>query len=116
LWLPEIVGPDPFTKHNLAMNRSHTYAILAAELERWGQKPLAELLAGVDAGPASLTVDIQGESVAFEILVRWLSPEHSALRITATASGPSNWRLERLEEGITIELSGLLVPESKMQT
>ena len=85
------------------MDRIRAYALLVAELERWRLKPRQEV-AALAGGPAVSVSDVVGdESVSIEVKVRWADDRHTRLRVEAVAYGPSTWKLERLEEAISLE-------------
>jgi hypothetical protein len=64
--------------------------------------PFDDLVDLVDAAPYVKSVAIGSEVIDVEIRIRWANPGRSAVRVEATAYGPSCWRLERLEESITV--------------
>ena len=86
------------------MHRSHAYSALANELEKWRTMPSAELVALVGAPATRITVHAGGEEFEIEIALSWEGFDREAIRIVATANGPSAWRLERLQESIVVPL------------
>jgi len=84
------------------MNRADAYAILSRELESWRQRPYKQLIALVAQPPSSKGVRCAAEDVTVSVVVRWANAQAGTLRITATADGPSCWRLERLEESLVV--------------
>lgn len=86
------------------MDRILAYATLAAELERWRRRPFDDLIRLVDAPPSVTAIDVGGAVIDIEVRVRRASV--GSIRIEAKANGPNWWRLERIEEAITISLPG----------
>jgi hypothetical protein len=85
------------------MDRIRAYALLAAELERWRLQPRQQVAARV-GGPAVSVLEMVGnEPVCIKVKVRWADDRRTHLRVEAVAYGPSNWKLKRLEEAITLE-------------
>lgn len=85
------------------MNRAAAYDALARELERWRAMPLRELIANIGKAASAHSVRVNDEDITIEVTVH--RKDRDAIRITATANGPSHWRLERLEESIIVQLS-----------
>jgi len=79
--------------------------VLAQELELWRLLPQAELLARIGLAPVCRTFQVVEEEIVIEIAADWAHPRRDAVRIGGVAYGPSHLRIERLEEGITVELS-----------
>ncbi len=84
------------------MDRAQAYATLAGELERWRHLPFDDLVSLVDTSPSVKSVPVGAEVIDVEVRVRWADVRRGALRVEAVANGPSCWRLERLEEAITV--------------
>jgi hypothetical protein len=84
------------------VNRADAYAALSAELERCRALPQSDLVALVDAAPVATIVPVDGELLSVEVTVRWIDPRRTSLRVEAIARGSSHWKLERLEEAITL--------------
>ena len=87
------------------MDRDRAYAKLVEELERWRRLPFVDLVSLVDAPPLTNTVPVGSEIIDVEVRVRWAESGPGAVRVEAVANGPSCWRLERLEEAITVSAS-----------
>jgi hypothetical protein len=86
------------------MHKATAYEALASELERWRSMPAPDLLANIGKPATVLPVSIDGEDIAIEITVQRHYRDPDAVRITATANGPSHWRLERLVESIVVRM------------
>lgn len=71
------------------MDRHAVYTLLAAELERWRSLPYETLIEHIGAGPTAQTVELSGEAISVEIVVRWQNAATGAIRIEATGNGPS---------------------------
>ncbi|HEX4414715.1 MAG TPA: hypothetical protein VH107_13865 [Lacipirellulaceae bacterium] len=56
--------------------------------------------------PQQTLARIGQEDVIVEISVQWVDQKRRALRVIATANGPSCWNLQRLDESILIESDG----------
>jgi hypothetical protein len=83
------------------MNRSDAYGVLSDELRSMSHLGYDCLLSRI--GQSTRRVLALGpEEVAVETHVRWHDAKKRAIRIEATAYGPSCWALERLEESIII--------------
>jgi hypothetical protein len=87
------------------MQRAIAYAALASELEAWRDLPQAELLSALHHPPASKAVEVDGGDLVLEVVVSWANERHKAVKIAATAYGPSHLLMERLEETLTVPLS-----------
>lgn len=88
-----------------AMKRAIAYAALASELETWRDLPQAELLSALRHPPASRVVEVDGGELVLEVVVSWANERRKAVKIAATAYGPSHLLLERLEETLTVPFS-----------
>jgi hypothetical protein len=84
------------------MDRVEAYATLAAQLERWRRLPYDRLVGLLGSPPTVVSVPLGPEIIDVEVRVAWARPGRAAIRIEATALGPSCWRLERLEESIIV--------------
>ena len=84
--------------------RAIGYTALVAALDRWQQRPIAELVACVDLPAESTRVTVDGEEVLVDIAVRWLDAKHSALLIQGFAHGSSHLHIERIEEQLVLPL------------
>lgn len=84
------------------MNRTDAYAILAAELESWKRLGYSALTKRVGEPITTRSVPSGQEEISVRVQVRWADEPHGAVRVEATADGPSSFRLERLHESVTI--------------
>jgi len=84
------------------LDRIGAYAELAADLERYRRLPHEELARRVGGPPATRSIETQDGPLTIEVRFGWVGAEWGAVRVTATANGPSWWRLDRLEEAITV--------------
>ena len=84
------------------MNRADAYAVLSRELESWRHRPYDQLVALVDRPESERTVRIEQEDIIVRVAVHWANEKKVALRLGATADGPSWFKLERLEESILV--------------
>lgn len=48
--------------------------------------------------PRTETVQACGEPVVIDVRVEWADYKRKTLRVCATASGPSTWMMQRLDE------------------
>jgi len=87
----------------IVVERTDAYAILAAELESWRQRPFHEVSRMVGMPAAARTVRLKGEDLSLTVTVRWSDDRQRGVLIEVTADGPSTWKLERLEERIDIK-------------
>jgi hypothetical protein len=84
------------------LNRDKAYSALAQELERFRRRPREDLIQCV-GGPTIEKTEWEGaELLTIEIRIEWADVKSGAIRIRATANGPSCWRLERLEETVVV--------------
>jgi hypothetical protein len=86
------------------MLRSHAYAELARELEAWRALPGRKLVARIGLPPVAKLVLVQNEELTLELSARWEDAKKTAIHISGIARGPSNWRLERVEENIIVQI------------
>ena len=84
------------------MNRGDAYKLLATRLEALRGEGYDSLLMRVGKPAASETVRVNGEDVVVDVTVVWADKKRSALQVCATASGPSTWMMERLDESFII--------------
>ena len=84
------------------VDRHAAYALLAAELNRWRGQPYETLARHVGAEPSVVSAVAAGEPISVEVRVRLQNASTDALRIEATAYGPNWWKLERMDESITV--------------
>jgi hypothetical protein len=87
------------------MHTSDAYSVLVKELETIRQWPAKELIALVGGPAVARTVDLAGEVVELEVLVRWSDSARTSVRITGHARGPSTWHHEHLQESITASVT-----------
>ena len=85
-----------------AVNRNDAYAILATELESWRRLGYTALVKRVGQPSTSKSVAAGPEEISIRVQVKWADTDKSAVRVEATADGPSSFRLERLQESVTI--------------
>jgi hypothetical protein len=88
------------------MRNDHAYVLLARELERWRLLAPDELRARIGQAPEPRVHHIEGMPLTIEIAVRWSDAQEKAVRVSAVAYGTSHWRVEKLEESVTIPLAG----------
>jgi len=92
--------------HNvLSMKKSDAYQVLAAELESWRRLGYSALTEQVGQPAVTKSVPLGQEEISVQVRIRWADAERRSIRIEATADGPSCWRLERLEESVTVSPS-----------
>jgi hypothetical protein len=84
------------------MDLLRAYAELAAELDHYRQLPYEELVRRVGGPSVERSVESEEGPMMIEVRFRWAGPEGNAVQISATANGPSCWKLERLDEAVTI--------------
>ena len=84
------------------MNRGEAYAVLAAELAERRRAGFSALVAEVGRTARHRVVRMGGEDVVVETFVEWADPARTSVRVTASAAGPSWWKLERLDESIVV--------------
>ena len=88
------------------MRRGAAYEVLAQVLADATREPYGDLVRRVGAPPNVSEAILEGEPLVIELRVGWLNREAGTLRLTAQADGPSCWRLERLEESVTVAPPG----------
>jgi hypothetical protein len=86
------------------MQRADAYMALAAELEIWSRRPSSDLVACVGLPSTSRVVEVQGEELQLELTVSWANEKRRTIHIAGMATGPSHWRLERLDESVVFDL------------
>jgi hypothetical protein len=64
--------------------------------------PYAELARRVGGPPVARTVETRDGPLKIEVTFERVVASRSGVRVTATAYGPSWWRLERLEGATTV--------------
>ena len=84
------------------MNRGDAYKLLATRLEELRGDGYDSLLKRIGQPAASETVRVNGEDVVVDVAVFWADSKPRTLRVCATASGPSAWMMERLDESFVI--------------
>jgi hypothetical protein len=85
-----------------SVNRKDAYSILAAELKSWKRLGYTALVKRVGEPSATKSVISGQEEISIRLEVKWADAEKGSVRVEATADGPSSFRLERLQESITI--------------
>lgn len=78
------------------------YEELVRLLAAAAREPYIDLVRRVDAPPRVSESCVSGETLTFEVAVHWLDRDAGSLRVVARGLGGSTWRLERLEEAITV--------------
>jgi hypothetical protein len=84
------------------VNRGDAYKLLTARLEKLRGEGYDALEMRVGLPTASETVRLNGEDVVVDVAVVWADEKRRTLRVCATASGPSTWMMERLDESFVI--------------
>lgn len=84
------------------MNRGDAYKLLATRLEELRGDGYDALLARIGQPAMSETVRVNNEDVIVDVEVFWADKKRRTLRVCATASGPSTWMMERLDESFVI--------------
>ncbi|HUG89563.1 MAG TPA: hypothetical protein VML55_01935 [Planctomycetaceae bacterium] len=85
------------------MDQVEAYAALVHEMEQYRRLPYDELWQLAGDPPAATKVRAGPQELTLEVRVRRLSGPCDALRIEGTAYGPNWWKLERLDESITVQ-------------
>jgi hypothetical protein len=84
------------------MDRGKAYSVLARELERLRRLSRPDLVRCIGGPTIERTEWDAAEPLTIEFRVEWADAKAGAIRIRATANGPSCWRLERLEEAVLV--------------
>jgi hypothetical protein len=84
------------------VNRGDAYKLLATRLEQLRGEGYDALLLRVGQAATSETVRINNEDVVIDLEVFWADKKRRTLRVCATASGPSTWMMERLDESFVL--------------
>ena len=84
------------------MDRVSAYAELAAELERFRRMPYGELARRVGGPPVERSVETTDGPLTIEVTFGRALTGKEGVRVSATAYGPSWWRLDRLEETVSV--------------
>jgi hypothetical protein len=84
------------------LDRLRVYAELAADLERFRRMPYGELPRHVGEPPIERSVATEAGPLKVEVKFGWTGTGKDGVRVSATAYGPSWWRLDRLEESVTV--------------
>lgn len=66
------------------------------------REPYGNLVQRVGAPPTVSEASVNGEQLTIELRVSCLNREAGTLRLTAQGNGPSCWKLERLEESVSV--------------
>ena len=85
------------------MDRVRAYGVIAAELEALRQLPYNDLVARIGTQPHRREIVTPAGVAALETWVEWKDRANGEVCVVATFDGPSTWRLERLEERISVE-------------
>jgi hypothetical protein len=78
------------------------YAELADELEHFRRMPYDELARCVGTPPVERSVETEDGPLTIEVTFAWVASGKEGVRVSATAYGPSWWRLDRLDESVTV--------------
>jgi hypothetical protein len=78
------------------------YDELAADLEHFRRMPYGELARCVGDPPVERSVETEDGPLIIEVTFAWVVAGKEGVRISATAYDPSWWRLDRLEESVTV--------------
>ena len=89
------------------MDRIKAYSLLVQELERFRSLPHEELVRCIGGPTSEKTVQDEAGLLVIEVRVERVENRAGAIRIRATANGPSWWRLERLEETTVVPPPGV---------
>ncbi len=92
------------------MNRHEAYGALSRRLEEYRALPFAELQSLVGRQQRESARVESGEEIDLDILIAWVAEPHQVL-VRGIANSRSSFRLERLEEEITISREGSTVAE-----
>jgi hypothetical protein len=84
------------------VNRGDAYKLLATRLEQLRDEGYDALLSRVGQAATSETARVNNEDVVVDVEVFWADKKRRTLRVCATASGPSTWMMERLDESFVI--------------
>ena len=84
------------------MNRGDAYKLLATRLEQLRSEGYDALLGRIGQPAMSETVRANNENVVVDVEVFWADKKRGTVRVCATASGPSTWMMERLDESFVI--------------
>ena len=84
------------------MDRFRAYFELTADLERFRRMPYGELARRVDGPPVERSVETEDGPLKVEVTFGWAVSGKFGVRISATAYGPTWWRLDRREETVTV--------------
>lgn len=85
------------------MDCTRAYHELACVLNRPRRLSHQELGRRIGEPPAERTYESLEGLVRIEVCAEWQGVEGGLIRLKTTASGPSWWRLDRLEETITVK-------------
>ena len=88
------------------MNRGDAYELLAAKLNKLRAVGYDALRVRIGRPAVSETVRVNGEPVVVDLEVVWVDRKCGTLRVCGTASGPSTWRMERLDESFVLGPGG----------
>ncbi len=88
------------------MDRGDAYKLLAARLNELRANGYDTLLPRVGQPAAADDLQLGGEPITVAVEVTWAGRKHRRLRVSATAFGPSTWKIERLDESFVIGPGG----------
>jgi hypothetical protein len=83
-------------------NRGDAYEVLTNRLEQFRSFGYDELLPLVNGPAVSETVRVNGVDVVIDVTVVWRDERRRTLCIHGTASGPSTYLMERLDEHVIV--------------
>jgi hypothetical protein len=84
------------------VNRGDAYKLLVTRLEQRRDEGYDALLSRVGQPAISETARVNNEDVVVDVEVFWADKKRRAVRVCATALGPSTWMMERLDESFVI--------------
>jgi hypothetical protein len=85
------------------MDRMRVYSELASELERYRRLSHDELARQIIEPRTERMIESPEGPVTIEVRVEWERFDAGPIRVTATAFGPSWWKLDRIEEAMTVK-------------
>jgi len=84
------------------MDKFELYRHVATALEVARCRPFRDLTEQVDQPPRTAEIPSTQGVVTIEFSAHWHSVESRAIQLQTVASGPSPWKLERLEESVVV--------------
>lgn len=85
------------------MRPPDVYPILCEKLRTLQALPYAKLRQMINEMPTSTPINMMKEPITIEVNVEWADQRKKDLRITATAYGPSCFRIERMSESVLVK-------------